>query len=304
MSGPTERVGLWVPDDLVWEAADSGVKLPTFTRAIVRKKPPPDPAGLKTASQEALSRWQQDSYRFPPYVYEEKFLLTGEDGTLRKIPADSKELLMGFKRNHTKKLDRELYEKTPWQQSEDERQSALGNSFHTSTVALILGTLLFDMGFLKKALSPDELLQQLISEHLDGGGDSCESVATPSLSSVGSATELEDMEADEKLMLLEGAPGDVDEAKIHERLMAQLVHQFLRIVEVRGSDIRLDTSVVFKPSAVPRTSIDPSRWAWKERRSFRWRRSQHINLLGLSCRLQYTAFNGGHAVEDTILSVP
>ena len=79
-------------------------------------------------------------------------LLQDEEGNWQKVPAESRELLMGFKRHHTLKLDRVLFKETLWHDSEDIRQAAIGNSFHTTTVALILGAVLEDMGFLKSCL--------------------------------------------------------------------------------------------------------------------------------------------------------
>lgn len=47
----------------------------TFTRPIVRKEPPPSPAGLERASDKAQRRWKGDSYRLPPYAYEDANLV-------------------------------------------------------------------------------------------------------------------------------------------------------------------------------------------------------------------------------------
>ena len=187
---------------------------------------------------------------------------------------------MGFQKDHTKKLDRELFEKVAWVWSEDERQAALGNSFHTTTVALILGTLLFNMGILDRVKGPDELLQDLIRDFnatqasVAGSSDDAASEATEVAS-------LSELEAEEALGLLECPQDDLDEKKLHEQLMGI----FLRKVEMRGSDIRLDTSVLFRSGALPRTSIDPSKWEWKECRAFRWRRAEHINCLELRAAL-------------------
>ena len=75
------------------------------------------------------------------------------------------------------------------------------------------------------------------------------------------------------------AQSDLDEKKLSERLMSRLVHLFLRKVEMRGSDVRLDSSTVFKAGALPKAFIDPTKWVWKEGRAFHWRRSEHINCL-------------------------
>ena len=40
-------------------------------------------------------------------------------------------------------------------------------------------------------------------------------------------------------------------------LAARLVHQYLRRAKFRGSDVRLDLQVVYRPDAVARTTVDP-----------------------------------------------
>ena len=112
-----------------------------------RQRPPPQPAGLTTSSPEAQYRWEHDEYKCPPYTYESKFLLHDAEDRSYKLPAISREILMEFCRGHTLRLDRELFKKTPLVTSEDARQAALGNSFHTGTLASLLGAILFHKGF-------------------------------------------------------------------------------------------------------------------------------------------------------------
>ena len=215
MFGSLEPFALWVPEGLTWEIDSEAARLPTFTRPIVRRQPPVDPAGLRGASVEARRRWQDDKFRFPPYTYEEKFLLSSPDGRLHKVPATSREVLMGFNREHTKKLDRELFKKASFVDEEDVRMGAIGNSFHTTTVALLMGAILFHMGFLRKCRGPDELLACLVVENEDepnfGGPedtDDEQSLAAPSLG---------ELEAQERWDLTEMPQSDLDEAKMHDR---------------------------------------------------------------------------------------
>ena len=286
MYGDPEPPQLWLPEGLHWDGIEEGLRLPTFTRPIVRRQPPKDPAGIRGATEATLHRWRSDSFRFPPYTYAEKFLFFTDENTLVKVPADAREVLMGFQKGHTKKLDRELYKKTGFVQAEDERQAAIGNSFHTSTVALLLGSILFSLGFLPHCRGPDELLagleKEAASAQTPAVGLSSEEGEAPS---AGEPCTLSDLEGLETLALLEEPQGDLDEKKLNERLMSRLVHLFLRKVEMRGSDVRLDSSTVFKAGALPRTSIDPAKWEWKECRAFRWRRSEHINCLELRAML-------------------
>ena len=98
---------------------------------------------------------------------------------------------------------------------------------------------------------------------------------------------------------------DLDEVAVHQVLMSRLVHHFLRKVEYRGSDIRVDTSLIFKPGSIPRTSINPDKWVWKECRAFRWRRSEHINLLELraAVHIQWRARRGRFHSFRTMLLI-
>ena len=69
-------------------------------------------------------------------------------------------------------------------------------------------------------------------------------------------------------------------------LASRLVYQYLRRMEFRGSDVRLDLGVVYRPDAIIRTTVDPRRWVWKVAQSWRWQRAEHINLLELRAILR------------------
>ena len=216
------------------------------------------------------------------HLYEQGNLLTAPDGTLRKMPSYCREVLMGFLRGHTRLLDRELFKKEPFWRAEDVRCAAIGNSFHTTTVALLLGPILCSWNFIPVAPDPNMLHSQLYSEHLEdvynGPSKSGTSDQASEVSEAGSLGREADLE---ELLEMEQPQPDLDEVAVHQVLMSRLVHHFLRKVEYRGSDIRVDTSLIFKPGSIPRTSINPDKWVWKECRAFRWRRSEHINLLEL-----------------------
>ena len=86
----------------------------------------------------------------------------------------------------------------------------------------------------------------------------CTACLTISKSLSGEVGVLSDLENLEALALLDRPEDDLDEKKLNERPMSRLVHLFLRKVEMRGSDVRLDSSTVFKAGALARTSIDPT----------------------------------------------
>ena len=61
-------------------------RLPTFTRAIPRVRPPAQPAGLDTCDEETVRRWQLDSMMFPPYTYRQEYLIESRsDPTVKRV---------------------------------------------------------------------------------------------------------------------------------------------------------------------------------------------------------------------------
>eukprot|EP00438_Fugacium_kawagutii_P030064 Skav225587 [mRNA] locus=scaffold901:108728:113061:+ [translate_table: standard] len=298
LKGDLEPEGLWLPPDWTWSGSGTDRRFPTFTRPIVRQRPPIDPAGLKSSSQEARLRWRDDHFRFPPYTYEEKYLIRSPSGILQKLPAQSREALMGFRRGHTLKLDREMFEKSTLDHAEDVCQAAIGNSFHTTTVALLLGPILGKLGALAIVKGPDELLSALIMEHEEL--ESEDSIAMDSSASV-ARSPLSVKEFDEEAMQVEHPQDDLNEETQSKTLMSRLVGHFLRKV----SDIRLDSDVIFKPGSCPRSAVDPDKWEWRHGRAFKWRFQQHINLLELKALLHSVQWrsrrSGYHSFRTMIL---
>eukprot|EP00973_Karenia_brevis_P023517 3238433-Karenia_brevis.AAC.1 len=58
-----------------------------------------------------------------------------------------------------------------------------------------------------------------------------------------------------------------------------LITEMTRRATHRGSDVRLDTNDLMKPSAWPRRHIDPSRWEWKTVTTWQWTKPGHITEL-------------------------
>lgn len=69
LEGPLEPDELWLPEDMVWNGSGIDRRFPIFSRDILRSHPPVDPAGLQHASLPARMRWQEDQFRFPPYLH-------------------------------------------------------------------------------------------------------------------------------------------------------------------------------------------------------------------------------------------
>jgi hypothetical protein len=65
-----------------------------------------------------------------------------------------------------------------------------------------------------------------------------------------------------------------------------LAYGLLRRMEFRGSDIRLDTGLLYQADAWPRVPVQASKWLWTAVRSFKWKRAQHINGLEMRAYLE------------------
>ena len=81
----SQLAGLLEPPDACvvpgwrWVSAHSEeARLPTFTRAIPRTRPPPAAPGLHNVSSTALSRYYADQLRFPPYTYADELCFAAE----------------------------------------------------------------------------------------------------------------------------------------------------------------------------------------------------------------------------------
>eukprot|EP00438_Fugacium_kawagutii_P012525 Skav208185 [mRNA] locus=scaffold2530:386691:389727:+ [translate_table: standard] len=151
-SEKTEPLEAVFGPDHVWRggAKDEELRLPTFTRCIPRRSPPPVPAGIKSCNEQTLQLWRKDLMKYPPYTYKEEFLvfpakLKGAPG--RVATSTEREKLMGFKAGHTLALFR-----TPPKDKEEEaaqevdRCAAIGNSFHTVAVGVLLDLWLWSTG--------------------------------------------------------------------------------------------------------------------------------------------------------------
>ena len=98
-----ELMSSWVNASWRWEAGErvGGLRLPTFTQAIMRRRPGPDPVGPSLCDGPTIERWRSGAMRFPPYTRQERFLMSkvGAQGDLvqRVANAREREILKGFR---------------------------------------------------------------------------------------------------------------------------------------------------------------------------------------------------------------
>jgi site-specific DNA-cytosine methylase len=97
---PYPEVCQWLTEGYHWEGGNWGTIFPTCLKSIPRNAPPPRPAGLQKCDAETRKRWQEDSFRYPPYQYQSQYIITN-DSAWRLINAEEKELLLGYGFKHT-----------------------------------------------------------------------------------------------------------------------------------------------------------------------------------------------------------
>jgi len=137
---------------------DPELRFPTFTRKIPRRRPPPSPAGLSSPSEEAKRRWESYRFCYPPYTFNEEYMVKRGD-ELRPLNANEREKLMGYPQWSTLNMCKKVPETMEEQkEAEGMRCSAIGNSFHVVAVAALLGHALWSFGV--KALKGHKVIWQ------------------------------------------------------------------------------------------------------------------------------------------------
>ena len=117
-------------------------KLPTFTTSRPRRFPGHRPAGLNKFSPEEPERWENDSYRFPPYQYQTCYCLFNKEDEVRLPNVREREAMMGFPINYTENYLPKSGS-TP-EQKNDTRLTLIGNSWNVTVTFLLscLGSVL------------------------------------------------------------------------------------------------------------------------------------------------------------------
>lgn len=265
LSAPLEPTELWVSPGWSWQG-DEDTSLPTFTRSIPRRKPPPSPAGLAHTPEDARQRWYEDDYRYPPYTYKTQFCLS--DGSrLRVCGAAEREVLMGFLPGHTY-----VKSKQGVLANQDVRCSSVGNSFHTGVVSAILTQGLLRL-FPNLCLpTPTEMAHNFFKvlgrtqkEIFVWRGEK------PCLEN--RETWLDRLEQQSHAV--------TPPLPLKMGLEAALVLRLLDHLSYRGTDVHVDTLSFYRPDRLPKSSIDSRMWEWKIAKGWKWKKPAHINVLEL-----------------------
>ena len=251
VTGPNIPVANWIRPNWSWAAAGTGVKFPTFMKAIRRARPPPVPAAYHRASEATLKRWRDDEFRFPPYQYGPQFLLESPDKEARLLDASERELLMGFGAGHTSSCMPASEIKKNWTAFEDARKSLCGDSFSVLSFGVMVAQMCAE---LIPRMSPTMIIQRM---GLAPGSTAHPSVPVPVSRWLSYGAEL--------------AP-DATAA-------ATLVQQLGLTVDHTGSDVRVQTGQIMGGRQPSHGSVRAWWWQWKQLFRVRWIQPSHINYL-------------------------
>ena len=245
----------WITPGYSWDGYASGAVLPTCLKSIPRRSPPERPAGLEKCNEATCRRWQEDSFRYPPYQYNEKFLFT-TNSTWRLVNAEEKELLMGYGYKHTALAWSASRIKQNPVGFSDSRHKLLGDCF--SVYSFILFAAACSKRFLPK-LSYKHLAKRM------GAAPGFRPVLKAQIPLTRS--------------LAYGSFGH------HSNLFnqgVQILNRFLlRKTNHTGSDIRVISGDVLNSRAFPRQSVSAGWWKWNHAFHTRWKQTSHINVLEL-----------------------
>ena len=255
----------WITEGWEWEGGRKGVVLPTALKSIVRKRPPPQPAGLHRCDLDTQTRWASDSFRFPPYNYLERYLFW-KDRRWRLVNSSEKELLLGYGYGHTElcySASDIKKSKVAW---EDERLSLLGDSFSIHSFVIVGAALCFK--FIGK-ISYTTLAQRM------GMAPGACAPLFKSCPIRRSLTYGNSVVGSEKQTML-----------LNKVLLAKTNHT--------GSDVRIVTGEILNPKATVRQSIQAGWWKWKHVFNTKWKHKEHIYCLELRSILLAAQFHISH----------
>ena len=249
----------WIEPGHEWEGERSNAVFPTCLKAIPRARPPPKPAGLSRCQDDALERWREDSFRYPPYQYDGKFIITSP-GKWRLLSAEEKELLLGYGFGHTSVAWPASKIKQQPQQYDDARHCYLGDSFSVFSFMVVAACIC-------RKFTP-KLTYTHLARRLG--------MAPGFRAHIRCVAELQ-------RKLVYGSSTVDDNFGVLG--MEQFNRMLLRRTNHTGSDIRVVSGDYMSGKVYPRQAVAASWWVWKEEFHVHWKRRNHINVLELEAIL-------------------
>ena len=130
---------------------------PTFTTSRPRDYAGRRPAGLDRLNPQERLWWEEDSFRFPPYQYQEKLTIFDAKKQPRLPDIQEREVIMGFPRDYTMQCMAKQWQGSP--QHLDERKTLIGNSWNVTVVTWLILQLGGQLG-LCSFLSPQQAVDR------------------------------------------------------------------------------------------------------------------------------------------------
>lgn len=235
----------------------SQTRLPTFTTSRPRSWPGPRPAGLQQCEPHERRRWEEDSFRFPPYQYRDDFGVKNKHGEWRYPSVSERELIMGFPLHYTSKC-------VPKQDATgtrfmDERLTLLGNSWNVTVVVWLLGQLCGRLGLCATPTPQDAV----------------------ALTAPGGNQRLQTWLIRQPIQQRVGKPLPADHSSEET-----LVKKLCGLISVRGEDLMVAgaSEPVLKYQRL-RATIPSRLWKWRTVCGWAWSSPEHINVLELRAAL-------------------
>ena len=249
VAGSWPEASQWLDEDS--SQIETDVIYPTCMKAIARDQPPWKPAGLDRTDSWAQARWQEDSYRHPPYQYKQQYLIYDKSvSRCRLLNANEREVLMGYGVGHTLQAYSASKAKQNSTAFEDERCSLIGDSFSIFSFMIFasfavypwVGRIEIEKMNKRVGLPPGYRLnldyEWPMSTHTDQPLPHTRSFTAGDLNAF-----------------------------------------LLRRTNHTGSDVRITTGALMNPRRYPRQSVSPTWWRWQQIFATRWKYSEHINSL-------------------------
>eukprot|EP00435_Cladocopium_sp_Y103_P016708 s1499_g4.t1 len=255
MTGPAIKDEQWIEPG--WHRYDPTSPFATFMKSIPRRRPPDRPAGLNRCDAGTISRWESDSYRFPPYQYKLENLLQNQRGELRYLNPSERELLLGFGLHHTCFAMSASQAKTAGNAFIDKMLSLCGDSFSMLSFGWIIS----------------QMCQPWIRPRTPAQ-------ITGRLGLAPGAGLAPDLTAPIQRALCYGPNGSTP---LHTQ---DLVSHLSRHVNHTGSDVSLALGTPFSPKVSNHVTLRADWWTWRILFTTRWKFHSHINYLEMKMILQ------------------
>ena len=240
-----------------WARFEPDGKLPTFMKAIPRRRPPERPAGMARCDSTTIERWTSDQFRFPPYQYKLENMLEDEEGALRYCNAEERCLLLGFGFGHTRFAMSASQAKGHERELEDLELSLCGDSFSMLSFGWIISQLCAPW---VEPRTPTELVRRF---GLAPGCSLQADLAVPLRRQLGYG------------------PNPINEVGMEE-----LTAQLSRHVNHTGGDVSLSLGTPYSNKSSNHLSLRADWWTWRILFTTKWKYPNHINYLELKMILQ------------------